>query len=148
MEKDAVFQTMLFCKRLKLGGFVVVNDMQLKVIALLVQLFDGAKNAAEILGFIAQGGNVEHFFLARWLRHSKFEHVGIHQVVNHLEPVADAMLLHAMLQVEADGHNKSGVVGNFYNLILQFADQNILVLWLVNGPMFSKNILVSKQFLP
>ena len=62
MEDDAIDKIMFFHKCLELRGFVVVDDVQLEVVALLPQPLDGAQDAAEVLGFVAQGGDVEHLF--------------------------------------------------------------------------------------
>ena len=58
------------------------------------------------------------------------------------------MPLHASLQVEADRHDKLGIIGNLDDFPLQFPNQNVLVLRLVNGPMLGKDVFVAKEFLP
>ena len=58
------------------------------------------------------------------------------------------MVLHAALQIEADGHDKRSIVGNPDNLFLQPADQNILVLRLIDGPMLGEDVFVAIEFLP
>ena len=58
------------------------------------------------------------------------------------------MAYHAMLQVEADGHNDLGIISDFDDFFLQTADQNILVLRLIDGPMLGEDIFVAEKFFP
>jgi hypothetical protein len=60
MEDDAVLQVVFFNKRLEFWSIIVMDDMQLEVVSLGSQSFDGAQDAAEVLGFIAQGRNMKH----------------------------------------------------------------------------------------
>ena len=59
-----------------------------------------------------------------------------------------AMTFHAPLQVKAYGHDKLGIIGNLDDFLFQLADQNVLVLRLVNGPVFGENVSIAKKFLP
>ena len=59
VENDAVRNVVFFYKCLELRGFVVVDDVQFEVVALLVKSFNGSQNAAEVFGFVTQSGNVE-----------------------------------------------------------------------------------------
>ena len=59
-----------------------------------------------------------------------------------------AVSLHAPLQIQTDGHDKLGIVRNLDNLFLQPADQHVLVLGLVDGPMLGHDVFVTMEFLP
>ena len=52
----------LLHKSLELMGLVVVDDMQFEIVALLVQTLDDTQDTAEVLGFVAQGGDVKNPF--------------------------------------------------------------------------------------
>ena len=54
VEDDAIGKIVLLNKCLEFRGFIIVYDMQLKVVALLAQAFDGAKDTAKVLGLITK----------------------------------------------------------------------------------------------
>ena len=125
-----------------------MDDVQFEVVALLAKSFNGPQNAAEVFGFVTQSGNVEDVLFLFCFGFTQAEHIGIHQIVNHAETVLHAVAFHAMLQIKTDRHDKFSIVGNLDNLFLQSADQNLLVLRLINRPMLGEDIFVAEKFFP
>ena len=54
---------MILNKCLELGCIVIVDDMQLEIVALLTQTLNDTQDTAEVLGFITQGRDMEDPFL-------------------------------------------------------------------------------------
>ena len=62
MEDDAVLQVVFFNKRFEFWRLVVMDDVQLKVVALLAQTLNDTQDTTEVLGLITQGGDMEDLF--------------------------------------------------------------------------------------